>query len=145
MKKLLIATMMSLVMGSAVAVDTEFSVGRASTLKTDVTRVSVGTDVFAMKMAGEFETARNVYHAYGLTAYKDFPVFGNLSLGGKVGVSYVDSVAGKDGWVGRYGIRTSYALSKNVAVVADMTRSFSVQDMQQFKGNTYTAGVRFAF
>jgi hypothetical protein len=146
MKKTVMAVLLGITLaGPALGLDAGLSVGRNTRVKADVTQVSVGTDILGLRLSGEFETARNQYHAYGVSLGKEFPVLGSLSLGGKVGVSRFDSVNGKDGTVGRYGVSASYALAKNVAVVGDITRSFNVQDAQQFKGNTFSTGVRFTF
>ena len=146
MKKTVMAVLLGITLaGPALGLDAGLSVGRNTGVKADVTQVSVGTDVLGLRLSGEFETARNQYHAYGVSLGKEFPVLGSLSLGGKVGVSHFDSVNGKDGTVGRYGVSASYALAKNVAVVGDITRSFNVQDAQQFKGNTFSTGARFTF
>jgi len=146
MKKTLMAVLLGMTLSaSTLALDAGLSVGRNTGVKADVTQLSVGTDVLGLRLAGEFETARNQYHAYGVSLGKEFPVLGSLSLGGKVGISRFDSVNGKDGTVGRYGVSASCAVAKNVSIVGDMTRSFNVQDAQQFKGNTFSTGVRFTF
>ncbi len=149
MKKFILTVAAVVLVGagfSAHALEGELDVGRNSTMKTDVTRYSLGTTVsYGLKVSGVVENARDVYDSYGVSVAKSFQVMDKVSLTPKLGVSFVDGKILKDGWVGRYGIGAAYDLTKTTALVTDFTRTFDVKNANQYKGNTITAGVRFAF
>lgn len=71
---------------------------------------------------------------------------GQLSVGPKVGVSYLNNTAGAvDGYALSVGPSLSYPVARGVALTADVARQYGQSRVNQFDGTRTSVGLKVSF
>jgi len=143
MRKVLFAVMM-FASASVFATELGLTVGRDQKFGKDYTAISAGTDAVGLKLGASLQTVRDRYVSYGGSVGKSIGM-GSFSVTPSVGMSLVNPTVGKNGFVATAGIQSAYALTKQAAVVVDLTRRFDVKDAAAFRGNLIGAGLKVSF
>lgn len=150
MKKIALATLLALAVGSASAVELGVQGLRDySGQDRNGFGVSVGQKFNKVGVTAGFERFTqntNDLDRYTVTAGYDIAKFGNLTVTPKIGVAYLNPQTTSNGWAGTVGVGASYAINKTVALTADYRYQSAIQSrVDNFNGNTVSAGVRVSF
>ncbi len=151
MKKIALATLLAVVVGSASAVELGLTTQRDYSQNPDRNGfgITLGQKFDKTSVTGGFERYTqnsNDTNRYSLVGGYDVAKFGNVTITPKVGVAYVDPTTSSNGWQGSVGVGASYAVTKNVAVTADYRYQTALQTrVDNFNGNVISAGVKVGF
>jgi len=143
MKRVLFAVLM-FVSASVFATDLGLTVGRDLKFGKDYTAISAGTVVVGLKLGASFQTVRDQYVAFGGSVGKSISM-GPFSVTPSAGLALVNPAVGKNGYVATAGVEGAYALTKQAAIVVDVTRRFDLKDAATFSGNQIGAGLKVSF
>lgn len=151
MKKIALATVLALAVGSASAV--ELGVTGQRDYSQDPNRngwgLTVGEKFGKVGVTGGFERYTqnsNDTNRYSLVAGYDVAKFGNFTITPKVGVAYIDPTTTSNGWQGSVGLGASYNITKAVALTADYRYQSALQTrVDNFNGSVISAGVKVGF
>jgi len=151
MKKIALATLLALAVGSASAVELGVTAQRDYSQNPDRNGfgITLGQKYGKTSVTGGFERYTqnaNDTNRYSLVAGYDVATFGPVTVTPKVGVAYIDPTTTSNGWQGSVGVGASYAVTKNVAVTADYRYQSAIQSrVDNFNGNVVSAGVKVSF
>jgi opacity protein-like surface antigen len=151
MKKIALATMLALAVGSASAVEVGVTANRDYSQNQDRNGfgVTVGQNYGKASVTGGFERYTqnaNDTNRYSLVGGYDIAKFGPVTVTPKVGVAYIDPTTTSNGWQGSVGVGASYAINKTVALTADYRYQTALQTrVDNFNGSVISAGVKVGF
>lgn len=151
MKKIALATLLALAVGSASAVELGVTAQRDYSQNPDRNGfgITLGQKYGKTSVTGGFERYTqnaNDTNRYSLVGGYDIAQFGPVTVTPKVGVAYVDPTTTSNGWQGSVGVGASYAVTKNVALTADYRYQTALQTrVDSFNGNVISAGVKVGF
>jgi opacity protein-like surface antigen len=151
MKKIALATLLVLAVGSASAVEIGLTAQRdySQTPDRNGFGITVGQKFDKVSVTGGFERYTqntNDTNRYSLVGGYDVAKFGDFTITPKIGVAYLDPTTTQNGWQGSVGAGASYAVTKNVALTADYRYQTALQSrVDNFNGNVISAGVKVGF
>jgi opacity protein-like surface antigen len=151
MKKIALATLLALAVGSASAVEVGVQALRDYSPNQDRNGfgITLGEKFGKTSVTGGFERYTqnsNDLNRYSLVGGYDVATMGKLTITPKIGVAYLDPTTTSSGWQGQVGVGASYAVTKNVAVTADYRYQTALQNrVDAFNGNVISAGVKVGF
>lgn len=151
MKKIALATMLALAVGSASAVEVGVTANRDYSQNQDRNGfgVTVGEKFGKTSVTGGFERYTqnaNDTNRYSLVGGYDVAKFGPVTITPKVGVAYIDPTTTANGWQGSVGVGASYAINKTTSLTADYRYQTALQTrVENFNGNVISAGVKVSF
>lgn len=151
MKKIALATLLVLAVGSASAVELGVNAIRdyGQTPDRNGWGVTVGEHFGKFSATAGFDRfteGKNDTNRYSLVGGYDVAKFGDLTITPKLGVAYIDPTTTKNGLAGTVGVGASYAVTKTVALTADYRYQSAIQSrVNNFNGNTVTGGIKVSF
>ena len=151
MKKIALATLLALAVGSASAIEVGVTAQRDYSQNQDRNGfgLTVGQNYGKISATAGFERYTqnaNDTNRYSLVAGYDIAKFGDVTITPKIGVAYLDPTSTSNGWQGTVGVGASYAVTKTVALTADYRYQGALQNrVDAFNGNVVTAGVKVSF
>jgi opacity protein-like surface antigen len=151
MKKITLATLLALAVGSASAVELGVTAQRDYSQNPDRNGfgITLGQQYGKTSVTGGFERYTqnaNDTNRYSLVGGYDIAKFGPVTITPKVGVAYIDPTTTSNGWQGTVGVGASYAVTKNVALTADYRYQTALQTrVDNFNGSVISAGVKIGF
>lgn len=151
MKKIALATLLALAVGSASAVEIGLTAQRdySQTPDRNGFGITVGQQYGKFSATGGFERYTqnaNDTNRYSLVGGYDVAKFGDFTITPKIGVAYLDPTTTSNGWQASVGVGASYAVTKNVALTADYRYQTALQTrVDAFNGNVISAGVKVGF
>lgn len=151
MKKIALATLFALAVGSASAVEIGVTAQRDYSQNPDKNGwgLTVGEHFGKASVTGGFERYTqnsNDTNRYSVVGGYDIAKFGDLTITPKVGVAYLNPTTTRNGWQGQVGVGASYAVTKNVALTADYRYQGAIQHrVDNFNGNVVSAGLKYGF
>jgi opacity protein-like surface antigen len=151
MKKIALATLLALAVGSASAVELGVTTQRdySQTPNRNGFGITLGEKFGKTSVTGGFERYTqnaNDTNRYSVVGGYDVAKFGNVTITPKIGVAYIDPTTTSNGWQGSVGVGASYAVTKNVALTADYRYQTALQTrVDNFNGNVISAGVKVGF
>jgi opacity protein-like surface antigen len=151
MKKIALATLLALAVGSASAVEIGLTTQRdySQTPDRNGLGITVGQKFDKVSVTGGFERYTqntNDTNRWSLVGGYDVAKFGDFTITPKIGVAYLDPTTTSNGWQGSVGVGASYAVTKTVALTADYRYQSAFQSrVNNFDGNVISAGVKVGF
>ena len=151
MKKIALATLLALAVGSASAVEIGLTAQRdySQTPDRNGFGLTIGEHFGKTSVTGGFERYTqntNDTNRWSLVGGYDVANFGDLTITPKIGVAYLDPTTTSNGWQGSVGVGASYALTKTVALTADYRYQSAFQSrVNNFDGNGISAGIKVGF
>jgi opacity protein-like surface antigen len=151
MKKIALATLLALAVGSASAVEIGVTAQRdySPTPDRNGWGVTVGQKFDKVGVTAGFERytqGANDTNRYSIVGGYDVAKFGDFTITPKVGIAYLDPTTTQNGWQGSVGVGASYAVTKTVALTADYRYQTALQSrVNNFNGNVISAGVKVGF
>jgi len=151
MKKIAIATLLSLVALTASAVEIGLTSQRdySQTPDRNGLGITVGQQFDKVSVTGGFERYTqntNDTNRWSLVGGYDVAKFGDFTITPKIGVAYLDPTTTSNGWQGSVGVGASYAVTKTVALTADYRYQSAFQSrVNNFDGNVFSAGIKVGF
>ena len=151
MKKIALATLLAVAVGSASAVELGLTTQRdySQTPNRNGFGITLGQKYDKVSVTGGFERYTqdsNDMNRYSLVGGYDIAKVGDLTITPKVGVAFIDPTTTSSGWQGSVGVGASYAIAKNVAITADYRYQSAFQSsVNNFDGNVISAGVKVGF
>jgi opacity protein-like surface antigen len=151
MKKIALATLLALAVGSAVAVEVGVTAQRdySQTPDRNGFGITVGQKFDKVSVTGGFERYTqntNDTNRYSVVGGYDVAKFGDFTITPKIGVAYIDPTTTKNGWQGSVGVGASYAVTKSVALTSDYRYQTALQSrVNNFNGNVISAGIKVGF
>lgn len=150
MKKFALATLIALAVGSASAVELGVTTTRDYSQSPDRNGygISLGEKFGKTGVTGGFEryTKGAVdLDRYSLVVGYDVAKVGVFTITPKVGVAYLQPQVGQTGYAATVGVGTSIPLNKTVSLTADYRHQIGQDRVNQYDGNTLTAGVKVSF
>lgn len=151
MKKIALATVLALAVGSASAVELGVTANRDYSQNPDRNGfgITLGQKFDKVGVTAGFERYTqntNDLDRYSAVVGYDVAKFGNFTVTPKVGVAYLNPQTTRNGWQGQAGLGVSYAVTKNVAVTADYRYQTALQTrVDNFNGSVISAGVKVGF
>lgn len=149
MKKLVIATAIALLTTAASALEVgintshTFSGGDRNALGVTVGQkfgslgVAVGAD--------RTQVGSNDQTRYSVVGGYDIIKLGPVTVGNKLGATYLANQTGSDGYAVFAGVGTSLAITKTLAATVDFTHQYGQARVASYNGNRLTAGVKYSF
>jgi opacity protein-like surface antigen len=151
MKKTLIAAaMLMAIAGSAMALDVGVTLGSAdvdSHQYQGFAGVTVGQKYGSFGVIAGYERT-NVsagQSRYSLTGSYDVLKFGKATVVAKAGAVYLDNNTVTNGWAGQVGAGVVYPLTEKVAATVDYRYQAGQSSVNQFNGNSLSAGLQYSF
>ena len=149
MKKILIASIITLAATAVSALDLGVTAGRdyAGT-NHNTFGVSVG------RQSGKFGVAlgldrqyvgRTDQNKYTLSGSYDAASVGSVTFAANAGVAYLDNQRGSDGSAVIVGVGATMPITKKVAATVDFSRQYGQTRVQASNGNTAAAGIKYSF
>ena len=151
MKKIALATLFALAVGTASAVELGVTAQRDYSQNPDRNGwgLTVGEHFGKTSLTAGFERytqGTNDTNRYSLVAGYDVAQIGGITITPKLGVAYLDPTTTSNGWQGSVGVGASYALTKTVALTADYRYQTAWQTrVDNFNGNVISGGLKFSF
>lgn len=151
MKKIALATMLALAVGSASAAEFGITANRDYSQNPDRNGfgITLGQKFDKVGVTAGFERYTqntNDVNRYSLVGGYDVAKFGDFTITPKIGVAYLDPTTTKNGWQGSVGVGGSYAVNKTTALTLDYRYQTSLQNrVSNFDGNVISAGVKVSF
>ena len=151
MKKIALATLLALAVGSASAVEIGLTAQRdySQTPDRNGFGLTVGEHFGKTSVTAGFERYTqnaNDTNRYSIVGGYDVAKFGDVTITPKIGVAYLDPTTSSNGWQASVGVGASYAVTKNVALTADYRYQTALQTrVDNFNGNVISAGVKVGF
>lgn len=150
MKKIVLASLLTLAVGSAVAGELGVQGLRDfSGQDRNGFGISYGQKVGSVTATAGFERftkGSNDLDRYTLVGGYDVTKIGPVTLTAKAGVAYLDPQTTANGWAGLVGAGVSYPLNKTVAITADYRYQTALQTrVDSFNGSTVSAGLKVSF
>jgi len=151
MKKIALATLLALAVGSASAVEIGVTAQRdySQTPDRNGFGITLGQKFDKVSVTGGFERYTqntNDTNRYSLVGGYDVAKFGDVTITPKIGVAYIDPTTTQNGWQGSVGVGASYAVTKTVALTADYRYQTALQSrVDNFNGNVISAGIKVGF
>ena len=150
MKKIALATLLALAVGSASAVELGVQGLRDYSGNPDRNGfgVTLGQKFDKVGVTAGFERftkGSNDLDRYTLTAGYDVAKFGAVTITPKVGVAYLNPETTRNGWAGTVGVGASYPVTKQVALTADYAYQKGNNITKAYNGNIITTGVKYTF
>lgn len=151
MKKIALATLLALAVGSASAVDVGITTQRDYSQNQDRNGfgITVGQNYGKVGVTGGFERYTqnsNDTNRYSLVGGYDVASFGPVTITPKVGVAYIDPTTTSSGWQGSVGVGATYAINKVTSLTADYRYQSAMQSrVNNFDGNVISAGIKIGF
>jgi opacity protein-like surface antigen len=150
MKKIAMATLLALAVGSASAV--ELGVNGSYDYGSPANRPGAGItigqkyDKFGITAGFDRYQKGTDQNKWTLVGSYDVYTAGAATFAVKAGVAYLDNYGNtSDGHAGLVGTGVSYAVAKNVALTADYRYQFGQSRVNAFDGSTVSTGVKFSF
>lgn len=148
MKKLVLASMLTLAAASASALEVGVT-GARDYAGSDRSAygLTVGHPVGPVKVTAGFDRAVTGVdqNRWSLMAGYDVTKVGPVTLSVKGGAAYLDNDQGADGFAWVVGAGASVPVMKKVSATLDVTRQFGQDRVQAFDGNRVTLGLKYAF
>ena len=149
MKKIALATLLAVAVGSASAVEIGLTTQRDYSQDRNGFGITLGQQFDKVSVTGGFERytqGSNDMNRYSLVGGYDIAKVGDLTITPKIGVAFIDPTTTSSGWQGSVGVGASYAIAKNVAITADYRYQTDLQTrVDNFNGNVISAGVKVGF
>ena len=150
MKKIAIASIIALAATAASALEVGVVGTRdySGTENRNGTGITVGQSFGKANLTAGFERftkGTNDQDRYSLVAGYDVAKVGVFTITPKVGVAYLDTQVGENGYAMTVGLGTSVPLNKQVSLTADVARQYGQDRVQAFDGNRVTVGVKYRF
>lgn len=151
MKKIALATLLALAVGSASAVDVGITTQRDYSQNQDRNGfgITVGQNYGKVGVTGGFERYTqntNDTNRYSLVGGYDVATFGPVTITPKVGIAYIDPTTTSSGWQGSVGVGATYAINKVTSLTADYRYQSAMQSrVNNFDGNVISAGIKIGF
>lgn len=148
MKKLAIMAALSVAVASASAVEVGVRGTHNGDNSADSVGLTVGQKFGAAGVEGAFDRttrgAVNVNKFSLVGSYDATKVYG-VTVAPKLGVAFINPAVGANGYAALVGVGTSYALTKQVTLVADYAYQKGQERVVGFNGNQVSAGVKYSF
>ena len=151
MKKIALATLLAVAVGSASAVELGLTTQRdySQTPNRNGFGITLGQKYDKASVTGGFERYTqdsNDMNRYSLVGGYDIAKVGDLTITPKAGVAFIDPTTTSSGWQGSVGVGASYAVTKTVALTADYRYQSALQSsVNTFDGNVISAGIKVGF
>lgn len=82
---------------------------------------------------------------YSLVGSYDVARVGPATVDVRAGVGYLDNSGATDGYVATVGVGTTVPVTKTVSFVADVTRQYGQERVEQYDGNRVSVGLKYKF
>jgi outer membrane autotransporter protein len=92
-----------------------------------------------------YDHTTNDQNKWSLMGSYDVAKFGATTVAVKAGAAYLDNNKVADGYALLVGTGASYAIDKNWALTADYRYQVGQKRVDQFNGNTISAGLKYSF
>jgi outer membrane autotransporter protein len=92
-----------------------------------------------------FTSGTNDQDRYSVVAGYNVTKIGSVTVTPKVGVAYLDNQTGANGYAMTVGVGASVPVTKQISVGVDVARQYGQDRVNQFDGNTVTAGLKYRF
>lgn len=149
MKKVILAVALAATMGAAQAVEVGVNMGKTFAGEDrPVWGLSLGQRYGAWGVTGGFDRATrgaNDLNRWSLVGSYDVARLGPVAFQAKAGAAYLDPQVKPGGYAALAGAGVEYSLSKTVKLTADYQHTLGQRRVDQFNGNSVTAGVKFVF
>lgn len=150
MKKVILASLLTLAVGAASAVELGVQGVRDFSGNPDRNGygLSIGQKVGPVTATAGFERftkGTNDLDRYSLVAGYDVTKLGQATLTAKAGVAYLQPQTGSTGYAALVGAGISYPLTKAVSLTADYRYQVGQERVDAYNGNTVSAGLKVSF
>lgn len=150
MKKIVIATFLALAALSASAIEVGVSAAQDRALDDTGVRLTAGSAALPMGLKGSLEVTRidagsKQLTQYGVVASREITKLGVVSVGAKVGASYLDRNFGERGYVATVGVGATMPLNQKLDLTVGAERRYGQDRVADLNGNTLTAGLSYKF
>lgn len=149
MKKIVVLAALALAAVSASALELGVRAGNSPVADNTVVGVTVGQKFGPVGVEGAFDrTTRGDVNVnkYSLVGSYDLVSFHGVTIAPKAGVAFVDPAnTGVNGYAVVVGAGASYAVTKNISLVADAMWQDGQKRSSNFDGVYYTVGAKYSF
>ena len=150
MKKIVIASFLALAALSASAIEVGVSAAQDRALDETGVRLTAGAAALPLGFKGSWEATRidagsKQLTQYGVAATREITKLGVISVGAKVGASYIDRNFGQDGYAATVGLGATMPLTQKLDLNVGAERRYGQDRIADLNGNTLTAGLSYKF
>ena len=149
MKKLILATMLAAVMGTASAVEVGVNAGfNTSGVGAASYGVTVGQSFGKFGLTAEYDRdlkSKGIDNRFSAIASYDLFNVGNITVTPKLGVSYLNPETVTSGYAALGGVGVSLPLSKHVFVTGDYRYQYGQDSVKSLNGHQLFAGLKVKF
>ena len=149
MKKLAIASLLSMAAISASAVEVGVTAARDyAGADRDAYGITLGQSYGKLGVTAGFDRAikgANNQDRYTVVGSYDVAKFGSATVAVKAGGAYMNNQTSADGYALLVGAGVSMPVASKVSVGLDLTRQYGQDRVNTFDGNRLTANVKYAF
>ena len=149
MKKAILATVIALAAGTAMAVEVGVTATRDySGDNRNFGGVTIGQSYGKLNATLGLERSDvggNDQNRFSLVGGYDVAKLGQITVTPRVGVAYLDNQTGADGYAMTVGVGASVPVTKQVKLGVSVDRQYGQDRVQQFDGNRVTVGATYKF
>lgn len=149
MKKIVFASLLSLAVTAASALEVGAVVGRDySGVNQNLSGITVGQKYGKFGVTAGLErqyTGVNDQNRFSLTGSYDLFNVGPVAVSPTVGVAYLNNQRAADGYAMTVGVGATMPITKKVFVTVDLRRQYGQDRVQNSDGNVVTTGIKYQF
>lgn len=149
MKKIVIASLLTLAVTAASALEVGMTVGRDySGTNQNTSGITVGQKYGKLGVTTGLErqyTGSNDQNRVSLVGSYDLAKVGPVTLAPTVGVAYLNNQRRADGYALTVGVGAAMPVTKQLAATVDFRRQYGQDRVQASDGNVVTAGLKYTF